>query len=197
MPESGNDEVASSHPNMTERGVPADPPSRSSLASRFVHTRGVGYTALPASGRSLITMVRAIPRAKNGARCRLAVVATHPIQYSAPVFRALAAAGDIDLRVFYPAHQAASSVFDRDFGREVTWDVPLTDGYAYQFVENVSAHPGTERFDGDRYTRAGVTDRDLAARRHSRIFVELPRSPGGDAALQGSRTRSCSAAIPR
>ena len=85
---------------------------------------------------------------RSAARCRLAIVATHPIQYSAPVFRALAAAEGIDLRVFYTWSQAARSVPDRDFGREVAWDIPLTDGYAHQFVENVAASPGTERFAG-------------------------------------------------
>jgi glycosyltransferase involved in cell wall biosynthesis len=95
-----------------------------------------------------MTMAQEFLPSKRAGRCRLAIVATHPIQYSAPVFRALAASRAIDLRVFYTWSQAASSVFDRDFGREVTWDVPLTDGYAYLFLENISPHPGTERFRG-------------------------------------------------
>jgi glycosyltransferase involved in cell wall biosynthesis len=80
--------------------------------------------------------------------CRLAVIATHPIQYTAPVFRALAACDEIDLRVFYTWSQAATSIFDHDFGRKITWDVPLLDGYEHSFVENVATHPGTESFWG-------------------------------------------------
>jgi glycosyltransferase involved in cell wall biosynthesis len=80
---------------------------------------------------------------------KLAVVTSHPIQYYAPVFRALAESQSIDLRVFYTWSQAADSqLFDAGFGTAVTWDVPLLSGYAYQFVPNVAANPGTEHFGG-------------------------------------------------
>jgi glycosyltransferase involved in cell wall biosynthesis len=80
---------------------------------------------------------------------KLAIISTHPIQYNAPVFRALAGSGEIDLRVFYTWSQvAANRVYDADFGREVEWDVPLLDGYAFQFVQNISKYPGAGRFGG-------------------------------------------------
>jgi glycosyltransferase involved in cell wall biosynthesis len=57
--------------------------------------------------------------------------------------------GDIDLRVFYTWSQAATdSLFDPGFGTEVKWDVPLLDGYAYQFVPNVAHRPGLDHFWG-------------------------------------------------
>jgi glycosyltransferase involved in cell wall biosynthesis len=80
---------------------------------------------------------------------KLAIVSTHPIQYYAPVFRALAASGDFDLRVFYTWSQLfTESMFDPGFGAAVKWDVPLLDGYQYQFVRNVAKRPGTDHFGG-------------------------------------------------
>jgi glycosyltransferase involved in cell wall biosynthesis len=81
-------------------------------------------------------------------KCKLAIVTTHPIQYYAPVFRALAASREIDLQVFYTWSQAASSTFDAGFGANVKWDVPLLEGYAYRFVANVARRPGTDHFGG-------------------------------------------------
>jgi glycosyltransferase involved in cell wall biosynthesis len=79
---------------------------------------------------------------------KLAIITTHPIQYYAPVFRGLAASPDIDLRVFYTWSQCTENAFDPGFAREIEWDLPLLDGYQYQFVPNVSARPGTESFNG-------------------------------------------------
>jgi glycosyltransferase involved in cell wall biosynthesis len=83
------------------------------------------------------------------AQRKLAIVSTHPIQYYAPVFRALAGLGSIDLRVFYTWSQAAAdSMFDSGFGAAVKWDIPLLDGYAYQFVRNIAKRPGLDHFSG-------------------------------------------------
>jgi glycosyltransferase involved in cell wall biosynthesis len=82
-------------------------------------------------------------------RRRLAIVSTHPIQYFSPVFRTLAESRGVDLRVFYTWSQSAGEgVFDRGFGTEVKWDVPLLEGYAYQFVSNVAKRPGLDHFRG-------------------------------------------------
>jgi glycosyltransferase involved in cell wall biosynthesis len=82
-------------------------------------------------------------------RRKLAIISTHPIQYYSPVFRALAASERIELRVFYTWSQAAGDgIFDPGFGTEVKWDVPLLDGYAYQFVPNVAKRPGLDHFGG-------------------------------------------------
>ena len=80
---------------------------------------------------------------------RLAIICTHPIQYYAPVFRALTESGQIELRVFYTYSQAAAdSLFDSGFGAHVKWDIPLLEGYAYQFVPNVAKRPGVDHFGG-------------------------------------------------
>jgi len=62
---------------------------------------------------------------------RLAILSTHPIQYNAPLFRMLAQEASIDLKVFY-SKKTAQVRFDKDFGQEVIWDVPLTEGYAHE-----------------------------------------------------------------
>lgn len=64
-------------------------------------------------------------------KCRLAILSTHPIQYNAPLFRLLAAEDEIELKVFY-SKKVEEVRFDPDFGQEVVWDIPLTDGYDYE-----------------------------------------------------------------
>src|SRR5258708_21656930 len=79
----------------------------------------------------------------------LAIGCHHPSQYYAPVFRSLAQARKSDLRVFYTWSQAATGgMFDTGFGAAVKWDIPLLDGYEYQFVPNVAKRPGLDHFNG-------------------------------------------------
>jgi len=73
---------------------------------------------------------------------RLAILSTHPIQYHAHWFRALAAHPDLDLSVFYcyqagPADQARAG-----FGVEFDWDIPLLEGYRYGFLNGARNKPG-------------------------------------------------------
>lgn len=79
---------------------------------------------------------------------KLAIVTSHPIQYNAPWFKLLAQSSQIDLKVFYTWSQTIESVKDYKFGREIKWDIPLLDGYHYEFVNNVSSNPGTHHFLG-------------------------------------------------
>jgi glycosyltransferase involved in cell wall biosynthesis len=80
---------------------------------------------------------------------KLAIVISHPIQYYAPVFRALAGLGPINLRVFYTWSQTAEAeLYDAGFGAALKWDVPLLEGYDYQFVDNVAKRPGPDHFRG-------------------------------------------------
>lgn len=79
---------------------------------------------------------------------RLAIIATHPIQYQAPWFTRLAAEPGLTSRVFYLWDPGARAQLDREFGRVVTWDVPLLEGYDFEFVPNLSRSPGTDRFFG-------------------------------------------------
>jgi glycosyltransferase involved in cell wall biosynthesis len=85
----------------------------------------------------------------NPNRLKLAIVSTHPIQYYAPLFRALAQFPALSPRVFFTWSQASQGpVFDPGFQKQIAWDVPLLEGYSYEFVPNVSKHPGSGHFRG-------------------------------------------------
>ncbi|MEP0548290.1 MAG: glycosyltransferase family 4 protein [Rhodothermales bacterium] len=70
---------------------------------------------------------------------RLGVLATHPIQYHAPLYRALAA--ELDLAVYFAHQQTAEGQADAGFGVPFEWDVPLLDGYPHTFLRNRAAQP--------------------------------------------------------
>ena len=77
---------------------------------------------------------------------RLAIVASHPVQYYAPLFRVLAAR--IEPTVFYahqstPEQQAAAG-----FAHPFDWDIDLLGGYAHVFLRNVAKTPASDRFGG-------------------------------------------------
>jgi glycosyltransferase involved in cell wall biosynthesis len=79
---------------------------------------------------------------------KLAVIISHPIQYYAPWFRSLNADPEIQLRVFYLWDFGVTASVDRDFGQVIEWDVPLLDGYDYEWVANTSNQPGTHHIRG-------------------------------------------------
>jgi glycosyltransferase involved in cell wall biosynthesis len=65
---------------------------------------------------------------------RIAIVISHPIQHFAPLHRKLASLTDVELKVFFCADWGARPHLDPDFGIEVKWDIPLLDGYAWEFL---------------------------------------------------------------
>lgn len=73
---------------------------------------------------------------------KLAIVTTHPIQYYAPVFRLLQQRGRISLKVFYTLGEQNVG-FDHGFARKIAWDIPLLEGYDYEWVANTSSSPGS------------------------------------------------------
>lgn len=81
-------------------------------------------------------------------KIRLAIVVSHPIQYYVPLYRGLAARGDLKIKIFFTWHAGKGPQHDPGFGREVAWDIPLTDGYDFELVPNVSPSPGTSHFFG-------------------------------------------------
>src|SRR2546428_10945898 len=86
---------------------------------------------------------------------RVAAVLTHPIQYYAPWFRWIAANSPaIDLHVIYassPTPRQQGVGFDRD----VTWDIPLTDGYSSTIVR--PSRP-SDRFDSRHFRGLDVPE---------------------------------------
>ncbi|MBF6571135.1 MAG: glycosyltransferase family 4 protein [Candidatus Binataceae bacterium] len=66
--------------------------------------------------------------------CKVAYLVTHPIQYQAPLLRRIAAEPDIHLKVFFASDVSLRSFVDPGFNRPIRWDVPLLEGYEYEFL---------------------------------------------------------------
>ena len=65
---------------------------------------------------------------------KIGIFVTHPVQYQVPVWKGLAQIPDWRVEVFYFSDQGVSSTVDPGFGKEVTWDTPLLEGYKHQFL---------------------------------------------------------------
>jgi glycosyltransferase involved in cell wall biosynthesis len=72
---------------------------------------------------------RGEPTSRTARRPRLGVLATHPIQYQAPLYQALARRGVVDLEVAYLSSMGAKPFLDPDFGVTLAWDIDLLGGY--------------------------------------------------------------------
>src|ERR1700690_416431 len=80
-------------------------------------------------------------------KLKLAYMVSHPIQYQAPLLRRLAQEPDIDLTVFFWSDHTAHAYADSGFGGvEVKWDVPLLDGYKYEFLPAIRPSPAEPTF---------------------------------------------------
>lgn len=81
-------------------------------------------------------------------KVKVAFVITHPIQYYVPILVELTKRGNIELKVFYTWGEESISKYDPGFNRVVQWDIPLLDGYDFEFLENVASDKGTHHFKG-------------------------------------------------
>lgn len=81
-------------------------------------------------------------------RKKLAIIGSHPIQYNAPMFALLSKSKLLEIMVFYTWSQSKESLFDKDFGKKIEWDIPLLDGYDYEFINNISNDPGPHHHKG-------------------------------------------------
>jgi glycosyltransferase involved in cell wall biosynthesis len=73
---------------------------------------------------------------------KLAIITTHPIQYYAPIFKLLHQRNLIAIKVFYTLGQQQAG-YDPGFGKNIEWDIPLLDGYNYEWIKNTSEAPGS------------------------------------------------------
>ena len=98
---------------------------------------------------------------------KLAISATHPVQYQVPWYRALARRNGVELTVYYallpgPEQQGVG------FGRDFAWDVPLLDGYRWEALENTAREPSLDGFLASRTPRVGAA---LARARPEAVIV--------------------------
>jgi glycosyltransferase involved in cell wall biosynthesis len=68
----------------------------------------------------------------------LAVVQTHPVQYHAPVFRALHQQCGVPLQVIYASDFSVAGYRDAGFGLKLAWDADLLSGYPSRFLARVA-----------------------------------------------------------
>ena len=62
---------------------------------------------------------------------------SHPIQYFAPLYQQINATGK-SLTVCYCSDESIQGKFDKGFGKEIKWDIPLLEGYSSVFLKNYS-----------------------------------------------------------
>ncbi len=66
---------------------------------------------------------------------------SHPVQYKAPVYREIASQLGDDLRVVYATDCTLRGHDDAGFGRKLTWDVPLLEGYPHEVLNCEKGEP--------------------------------------------------------
>jgi len=75
---------------------------------------------------------------KNREILKLAVIAPHPVQYHAPLFREVEKLQNIESMVLYCDDMGLKPIYVDEFKTTITWDVPLLNGYKYKFLRNCS-----------------------------------------------------------
>lgn len=99
------------------------------------------------------------------ASLKMGVLATHPIQYHAPLFRELAGREGVDLSVYF-CHKPTPEEQGQGFGVAFEWDVDLLGGYRHEFMSNRARHP-TQGFLGYDTPEIG----DIIARERFDFFI--------------------------
>lgn len=78
---------------------------------------------------------------------KIGILATHPIQYYAPLFRYLAKQSGVESTVYY-CHKPNPKEQGEGFGVPFEWDIDLTSGYRHTWLHNRSARPSLFHFNG-------------------------------------------------
>jgi hypothetical protein len=105
---------------------------------------------------------------------KLAIITTHPIQYNAPLFSLLNKRGKIRIKVFYTwGHAVLENKFDPGFGKNISWDIPLLEGYDHVFEKNISPDPGSHHYKGIDNPELTGHIKEWKARRGIAVWVEF------------------------
>jgi glycosyltransferase involved in cell wall biosynthesis len=76
----------------------------------------------------------------------LAAVQTHPVQYHAPVYRALEQRWGVPVTAIYGSDFSVAGYRDREFGTTFSWDTDLLSGYSSVFLARTE-NGGAQRFE--------------------------------------------------
>ena len=120
------------------------PPIHRARQFRFTEWRRMTPKTVAAEHRELNQELRSPGRPRR----RLLVVGSHVVQYASPVFRRLSLEGQLDLLVAYCSMQGTEGGTDPGFGVNVSWDIPVLEGYPWVSVANRSPRPGLGSFFG-------------------------------------------------
>jgi len=73
---------------------------------------------------------------------KLAILASHPIQYQTPLFKKITENSQIDLMVYFNwDFGVGEESFADEFGKKIKWDIPILEGYKYKFLKNFFLKP--------------------------------------------------------
>ena len=99
---------------------------------------------------------------------RLAIVTSHPIQYQTPLFKRLAQNKGVDPTVYFCWNFGVEKAgYDKEFGQNFKWDIPLLEGYRSVFLRNISPRPST-KFLGQ--INFGIL-KELTRERHDGVLI--------------------------
>jgi glycosyltransferase involved in cell wall biosynthesis len=85
----------------------------------------------------------------------LVVIETHPVQYHAPVYRALQQQFGVPVTAVYGSDFSVAGYRDREFGEKFAWDSDLVGGYSAEFLaRQEEGGPGT----AEETTTRGLAD---------------------------------------
>lgn len=81
-------------------------------------------------------------------KTKVVFIITHPIQYYVPLLQGLSKNDALEIIVLYTWGENSVAKFDPGFNKVIEWDIPLLEGYTYEFLNNTSNDPGTHHFNG-------------------------------------------------
>lgn len=114
----------------------------------------------------------------------LVVVASHPIQYQACIWRELAALGSLRFEVWYGSDYGVRPQKSGWGPSDFRWDVDLTSGYPHRFLPNWSPRKAPNTYAGKLYPGLAV---ELALRRPRAVLVQGYRNLHEQSALLGAK----------
>ena len=111
-------------------------------------------------------------------RKRLAVVVSHPIQYYAPLYRALASEPSIELHVLFGSRIGLEKTLDVEMKTELAWATDLTGGYSHEFLDEADSikQVGFRSVDNPSVTRALARFRPDAVIIHGYAMMTMLRA---------------------
>jgi glycosyltransferase involved in cell wall biosynthesis len=98
----------------------------------------------------------------------LAVIETHPIQYHAPVYRALQQQLGVPVTAIYGSDFSVAGYRDAEFGTTFAWDTDLLSGYTPLFLSRVASGGATS---AEAVSTAGLRDMLRAVRPTAVLIV--------------------------